>query len=76
MAFKKVRPKKKFCIFCKNKNQKIDYKDVDLLRKTFLAPSGKIASRRATGTCAKHQREVAIAIKRARYMALLPYIQD
>lgn len=76
MAFKKVRQKKKFCIFCKNKNQKIDYKDVELLKKNFLAPSGKIASRRATGTCAKHQREIATAIKRARYMALLPYIQD
>ena len=75
MAFKKVRAKKKFCIFSKNKNAVIDYKDVETLKK-FIAPNGKISPRRATGACAKHQREVAQAIKRARYMALLPYIAD
>ena len=75
MAFKKIRPKKKVCIFCKNKNQLIDYKDVELLKK-FIAPNGKISPRRVTGTCAKHQREVAVAIKRARIMALLPFIAD
>lgn len=75
MAFKKVRQKKKVCIFCKNKNQLIDYKDVELLKK-FISPNGKISPRRVTGTCAKHQREVAVAIKRARIMALLPFIAD
>ena len=75
MAFKKVRAKKKFCIFCKNKNLEIDYKDVETLKK-FLTPQSKIAQRRATGACAKHQREIATAIKRARTMALLPYITD
>ena len=75
MAFKKVRAKKKFCIFCKNKNAEIDYKDVETLKK-FVAPNGKISPRRATGACAKHQRAIAVAIKRARYMALLPYISD
>lgn len=75
MAFKKVRPHKKVCIFCKNKKQAIDYKDVELL-KTLITPNGKIAARRATGTCAKHQREVAKAIKNARFVALLPYVQD
>lgn len=75
MAFKKVRPHKKICIFCKNKNQIIDYKDVELL-KTMIAPNGKISPRRATGTCAKHQREVTKAIKNARFMALLPYVDE
>ena len=75
MAFKKMRPRKKVCIFCKNKNQLIDYKDVELLKK-FISPNGKISPRRVTGTCAKHQREVAVAIKRARIMALLPFIAD
>lgn len=75
MAFKKVRAKKKFCIFCKNKNAEIDYKDVETLKK-FVAPNGKISPRRSTGACAKHQRAIAVAIKRARYMALLPYIAD
>ncbi len=75
MAFKKMRPRKKVCIFCKNKNQVIDYKDVELLKK-FVSPNGKISPRRVTGTCAKHQREVAVAIKNARVMALLPFIAD
>ncbi len=75
MAFKKMRPRKKVCIFCKNKNQVIDYKDVELLKK-FIAPNGKISPRRVTGNCAKHQREIAVAIKRARFMALLPFIAD
>ena len=75
MAFKKVRAKKKFCIFCKNKNAEIDYKDVETLKK-FVSPNGKISPRRATGACAKHQRSNAAAIKNARYMALLPYIAD
>ena len=53
----------------------IDYKDVETLKK-FVSPNGKISPRSATGACAKHQREIAVAIKRARYMALLPYIAE
>ena len=75
MAFKKMRPRKKVCIFCKNKNQVIDYKVVELLKK-FISPNGKISPRRVTGACARHQREVAVAIKRARQVALLPYVRD
>ena len=84
MAFRKVRPHKKVCIFCKNKSKFIDYKDVELLKTmitpngkiTMITPNGKISTRRATGTCAKHQRELAKAIKNARFMALLPYVAD
>ena len=75
MAFKKVRAKKKFCIFCTNKNTEVDYKDVETLKK-FVSPNGKISPRRSTGACALHQRSIAVAIKNARYMALLPYIAD
>ena len=75
MSFKKVRSHKKVCVFCKNKADFIDYKDVDLL-KTLITPNGKISPRRGTGTCAKHQRELARAIKNARFMALLPYVAD
>lgn len=75
MAYLKKKPKKKVCYFTKNKIKYIDYKDVDLLKK-FIAPSGKISARRMTGTSAKYQRELARAIKNARYMVLLPYIQD
>jgi len=69
------RPKKKVCAFCAEKAEFIDYKDAAKLRK-FLTESGKITPRRASGVCAKHQRELAIAIKRARQMALLPYVMD
>ena len=75
MAFKKVRPQKKVCVFCKIKSKFIDYKDVETL-KMFVASNGKISPRRATGTCAKHQRELAVAIKKARFLALLPYVAD
>ena len=75
MAFRKVRPHKKVCVFCKSKSKFIDYKDIETL-KTMITPNGKISPRRATGTCAKHQRELAVAIKRARFMALLPYVED
>lgn len=74
MGFKKIRPHKKVCAFCKNKSKYIDYKDAELAK--FLTPTGKIASRHSTGTCAKHQRELARAIKNARFMGLLPYVQD
>ena len=75
MAFKKVRPHKKVCYFKKNNIKYIDFKDVEML-KMFVGASGKIAPRRATGTCAKHQRELAVAIKNARFMALLPFVED
>ncbi len=63
---------KKVCQFCQEKVEIIDYKDVARLRK-FIAEGGKILPRRMTGTCAKHQRELASAIKRARVAALLPF---
>ena len=68
--FKHGRNKKKVCIFCEGK--KIDYKDVATLRK-FVTESGKILPSRQTGTCPKHQRELTVAIKRARNIALLPF---
>lgn len=66
--------RKKVCRFCANK-AKIDYKDADALRR-YMTERGKILPRRITGTCAKHQREVAKAIKRARAISLLPYVAD
>ena len=66
------RRRRKQCEFCKNKKIKIDYKNVDLLKK-YLSEKGKILPARVTGACAKHQREVTQAIKRARNIALLPY---
>ena len=66
--------RKKVCRFCANKT-KIDYKDADALRR-YMTERGKILPRRITGTCAKHQREVARAIKRARSICLLPYVAD
>lgn len=69
------RGRKKVCQFCADKNAVIDYKDAAKLRK-YLTERGKILPRRMSGTCAKHQREIAIAIKRARHVALLPYVQD
>ena len=65
---------KKVCVFCQDKSA-IDYKDTAKLRK-FISEGGKILPRRMTGTCAKHQREVAIAIKRARVAALIPFKAD
>lgn len=67
--------RRKVCNFCVEKAETIDYKDVAKLRK-YLTESGKILPRRMTGVCAAHQRELAIAIKRARQMALIPYVAD
>ena len=67
--------RRKVCNFCVEKSEHIDYKDVAKLRK-YLAESGKILPRRMTGVCARHQRELAVAIKRARQMALIPYVAD
>ncbi len=66
---------KKVCVFCNEKVEEIDYKDVVKLRR-FMTEKGKIVPRRTTGVCAKHQRELTNAIKRARVMALLPYKND
>ena len=69
------RKKKTVCVFCAEKVENIDYKDVARLRK-FTSERAKILPRRITGTCAKHQRELTEAIKRARHVALLPFISD
>jgi small subunit ribosomal protein S18 len=66
------RPKKRVCTFCVDKVEHIDYKDVFKLRK-YITERGKILPRRISGNCAKHQRQVTAAIKRARHIALLPY---
>ena len=65
-----ARPR--FCQFCTDKTQKIDCKNIELLQR-FVTPDGKIRPRRQTGTCSKHQRELARAIKRARHLAFLPF---
>jgi small subunit ribosomal protein S18 len=70
----KVFFKKKVCRFCMQK-LKLDYKDADALRR-FITERGKILPRRITGTCAKHQRALALSIKQARSIALLPYVAD
>ena len=75
MAFKKQKTRKKVCFFTKNKITYIDYKDVELLKR-FVSANGKIIPRRVTGTSAKYQRMLAVAIKRAREMALLPFVQE
>ena len=67
--------RKKVCNFCVDKNDVIDYKDVAKLRR-FISERGKILPRRVTGTCARHQRELTVAIKRARHLALLPFSSD
>ncbi len=67
--------RRKVCQFCLDKVEDIDYKDVAKLRK-YISENGKIVSRRQTGTCAYHQRQIANAIKRARYMALIHYKGD
>ena len=67
--------RRKVCSFCVDKVETIDYKDVPRLRK-FISDRSKILPRRVTGTCARHQRELTTAIKRARHVALLPYTSD
>ena len=67
------RPRKRVCTFCVDKVESIDYKETHKLRK-YITERGKILPRRISGNCAKHQRQVTIAIKRARNIALLPYI--
>jgi len=66
------RPRRLVCHFCKEKIDYIDYKDTALLRR-FMSDRGKIRARRVSGTCGRHQRELAVAIKNGRELALLPY---
>ena len=69
----KYIPKRKVCFFCRDKVQNIDYKDVAML-KSYMSDRAKIVPRRKSGACAKHQRALATAIKRARHLALLPFV--
>ena len=69
------KPKRKACAFCVDKVDNIDYKDVAKLRR-YVTERAKILPRRISGCCAKHQRQLTVAIKRARYIALLPYSSD
>lgn len=71
----KKSSRKKVCAFCVDKVEHIDYKDVNKLKK-FITEKGKILPRRQTGTCAAHQRELTVALKRARFMALIPYVGE
>lgn len=71
--FKKI--KKKACPLCSDKNFILDYKNIDVMKK-FVNEKGKILPRRTTGACSKHQRDITIAVKRARSIAILPYSQD
>ena len=69
------KARKKVCGFCVDKVENIDYKDIARFRR-YMSERGKILPRRVTGTCARHQRELTVAIKRARHLALLPYTAD
>ena len=69
------RSRKKVCAFCVDKVEEINYKDVAKLRR-YMSERAKIVPRRVTGTCAHHQRQLTVAIKRARHLALLPYVAD
>ncbi len=67
--------RRKPCLFCKDKVEQVDYKDVATLRK-FISERGKIRSRRITGACRRHQNQIARSVKRARELALLPYVAE
>ncbi len=69
------KPRRKVCNFCVDKVESIDYKDVARLRR-FVSERAKILPRRVTGTCARHQRDLTVATKRARQIALLPFVSD
>jgi len=70
-----MRRRKKVCAFCANENNVISYKDTATLKR-YISERGKILPRRITGNCAKHQRALTVAVKRARHIALLPYTTD
>ena len=69
------KSRKKVCAFCMDKIENIDYKDVPRLKR-YLSDRAKIIPRRVTGTCARHQRQLTVAVKRARHLAFLPYVGD
>ena len=73
--FVRRAPRRKVCTFCVEKSSAIDYKDVNKLKR-YVTEKGKIIPRRISGVCAKHQRELSTAIKRARVMALLAFVAD
>ena len=70
-----AQPRRRNCHFCREKVQEVDYKNIAALRR-YISEKGKIRSRRITGACRRHQLQVALAVKRAREMALLPYVAD
>ena len=69
------RPRRRICAFCVDKVNTIDYKDTEMLNR-YVNEFGRIRPRRQTGTCAKHQRALAVAVKRARHIALLPFVAN
>ncbi len=75
MKRRPMRRRKKVCVFCADKSSEIDYKDVTKLKR-YISERGKILPRRITGNCAKHQRALTVAIKRARHIALIPYVVE
>lgn len=75
MRRRPMRRRKKVCVFCADPTQVIDYKDANLVRK-YISERGKILPRRITGSCAKHQRALTVAVKRARQIALIPYVVE
>ncbi len=71
------KSRRKVCSFCVDKTKKIDYKDIEKLKRgKYISERAKIVPRRVTGTCAYHQRQLTVAIKRARHLALIPYVSD
>ncbi len=70
------KPRRKVCAFCVDKVESIDYKTIGKYSRKVLSERAKIIPRRVTGTCAEHQRQLTVAIKRARHMALLPFVND
>ena len=74
MKRRPMRRRKKVCVFC-GKDNVIDFKDINKLKR-YISERGKILPRRITGNCAKHQRALTVAIKRARHLAMMPYVQD
>ena len=75
MKRRPIRRRKKVCVFCAEKNAVIDYTDTNKLKR-YISERGKILPRRITGNCAKHQRALTVAIKRARHVALIPYVVE
>ena len=75
MKRRPIRRRKKVCAYCADKNAVIDYKDANKLKR-YVSERGKILPRRITGNCAKHQRALTVAIKRARHVAIMPYVVD